>query len=415
MSRRLIEIVVALAIVAIPATGLAQQSDAERDILVTFENTGARMTTTSAPYRTRKRYAITPEAKRQATAVAREYHLQQVDHWPVRSLSVYCFVYRIADGEDRAAVIDRLRADARVESAQPRNVFKTGAGSLSNYDDTYADLQHGLETLDLTGAHRHSRGKGVRVAVIDSNADTDHEDLKGRVRRLKDFADDGANPDRFHGTAVTSVIGANANNAKGIVGVAPEANVELYVACWSDADSKSAVCDSFTLAKAIDTLLERPPDVLNLSLTGPADPLVQRLLLKAHERGVVMIAARSADQDRHENFPASMSEVIDVGSSIRSVDHNSLDDGMTALIFAPGEQILVAIPDDAYDFRSGNSLAAAHVSGVVALLLAVAPDVQVSTIQSLLQQSQLRDENGHVSVNACKTLQLADHSLSCDG
>ena len=415
MSRRLIEIVVALTIVAIPAIALAQQSDAERDILVTFENAGARTTTTSVPYRARKRYAITPEAKSHATAVAEEYSLQQIDHWPVRALSVYCFVYRIADGEDRARVIDRLRADARVESAQPRNVFETGTSSVSGYDDTYADLQHGLETLDLTGAHRHSRGKGVRIAVIDSNADTDHEDLKGRVRRLGDFANDGGSPDRFHGTAVTSVIGANANNAKGIVGVAPEAKVELYVACWSDPDSKSAVCDSFTLAKAIDTLLRRPPDVLNLSLTGPTDPLVQRLLLKAHERGVVMIAARSTDQDRHENFPASMSEVIDVGSSNRPVDHISLDDGTTAPIFAPGEQILVAIPDDAYDFRSGNSLAAAHVSGVVALLLAVAPDAQVSTIRSMLERSQLHDENGHLSVNACKTLQLADRSLTCDG
>lgn len=415
MSRRLIEILITLVIAAIPAISLAQQPDAERNILVTFENAGARANTTKAPYRTRKRYAITPEAKRQATAVAEEYHLQQVDHWPVRALSVYCFVYRVADGEDRAGIVDRLRADVRVESAQPLNMFETSTRAVSGYDDTYADLQHGLDTLDLTGAHRHSRGKGVRIAVIDSNADTDHEDLKGRVRRLEDFANDGANPDRFHGTAVTSIIGANANNAIGIVGVAPEANVELYVACWSDADSNSAVCDSFTLAKAIDTLLDRPPDVLNLSLTGPTDPLVQRLLLKAHERGVIMIAAHSGDQDRHENFPASMSEVIDVSSSRRPVDHNSPDDGTTAPIFAPGEQILVAIPDDAYDFRSGNSLAAAHVSGVVALLLAVTPGAQVGTIQSLLEQSQSRQEAGQLSINACKALQLADPSLNCNG
>jgi subtilisin family serine protease len=414
VSRRLIKIVVTLTLAAFPVIAVAQEPDPERDILVTFENAGARTTTTSAPYRNRKRYAITPEAKRQAAAVAEEYRLQQIDHWPIRALSVYCFVYRVANGEDRAVIIDHLRADVRVESVQPLNAFETGARSTSNYDDTYVDLQHGLDTLDLTGAHRHTRGKGVRIAVIDSNADTHHEDLKGRVRELEDFADDGANPDRYHGTAVTSVIGANANNAKGIVGIAPEANVELYVACWSDAASNSAVCDSFTLAKAIDTLLERPPDILNLSLNGPTDPLVQRLLLQAHERGVIMIAAHSSDHGGQENFPASMSEVIDVGSSKHSLDRKSLDNGTLAPIFAPGEQILVAIPDDAYDFRSGNSLAAAHVSGVVALLLAITPDAPVSKIQSLLQQSQLHDENGQVSVNACKALQLADQSLNCE-
>jgi len=408
MSHRRIEIIAALVLILAPTAVIAQETDADRDILVTFDNAGARTTTSSAPYRARKRYAMTAEAKQQAKAVAAEYRLQQVDHWPIRSLSVYCFVYRVAAGEDREHVIDMLRDDARVESVQALNVFKTGARPASGYDDTYAELQHGLDTLDLTRAHRYSRGQGVRIAVIDSNADTDHEDLKGRIRRMKDFASDGAAPDRHHGTAVTSVIAASANNAKGIVGVAPEAKVELYVACWSDATSDVAVCDSFTLAKALDTVLERPPEVLNLSLTGPADPLLRRLLLKAHESNIIVIAARPAGSEPSQQFPASMEEVIDVGSSNLAVH------GSGKPIYAPGEQILVAVPDNNYDFRSGSSLAAAHVSGVVALLLAISPNTDTSTVKTMLEQSQLDEKSDRVSVNACKALHLADPSLNCD-
>ncbi|MGI9224167.1 MAG: S8 family peptidase [Woeseiaceae bacterium] len=407
MSRRLLEILAAFAIVFAPVAIVAQQTDASRDILVTFENSGARMTTSSTPYRARKRYTITAEAKRQARAVAAEYALQQVDHWPIKALSVYCFVYRVADGEDREDVIDKLRADARVESVQPLNVFETSANPVTVYDDTYADMQHGLDTLDLTRAHRYTRGAGVRIAVIDSDADTNHEDLAGRIRRVVDFADQDAAPDRHHGTAVTSVIGANANNAKGIVGVAPEAKIDLYVACWSDAASNVAVCDSFTLAKALDTVLERPPDVLNLSLAGPADALLRRLLLKALEQDVIVIAARPSGRAPSQQFPASMSRVIAVGSS------TAASAGANRPIYAPGEQILVAVPGNKYDFRSGSSLAAAHASGVVALMLALSPGSDTTTIRAKLTESQFRNRGEAVSINACKALSLTDRSLNC--
>ena len=408
MTRQLMKVLAAMTLLVAPTAILAGPTDADRDILVTFNNAGARTTSSSAPYRVRKRYAMTVEARQQANAVAAEYRLQQVDHWPIKSLSVYCFVYRVADGEDREDVINKLRADARVESAQALNVFETGANPVTAYDDTYADLQHGLDTLDLTRAHRYSRGDGVRIAVVDSNADTNHEDLKGRVRRVEDFAGSGTAPDREHGTAVTSVIAANANNAKGIVGVAPEAQVDLYVACWAEAGSDTAICDSFTLAKALDTLLERPPDILNLSLVGPADALLQRLLLQALRRDVIVVAARPADGDASRQFPSSMDEVIAVGSS------RPADAGSDRSILAPGEQILVALPGNKYDFRSGSSLAAAHVSGVVALLLSVSPDVDAMTIHSLLSESQRGTKADQVSVNACMALHLANRSLSCE-
>jgi subtilisin family serine protease len=390
---------------AAPAA-LAGGRDPERDILVTFENSGAHVPA-GAPYRARKRYQVSAEALRHAAAVATDYALHQVDQWPIRALSVYCIVYRVAAGGDRDRVIEALRADDRVESAQPLNTFETGVTNGSGYDDTYAELQYGLDALGLAAAHRLSRGKGVRVAVIDSNVDMHHEDLRGRVHRVEDFAGDASRAGRFHGTAVTSVIAARANNARGIVGVAPEAKLDLYVACWSRADTETAVCDSFTLAQALDTLLRDPPDVLNLSLVGPEDGLVRRLLAEAYDRGVVLIAARPESSAAAARFPASMEHVIAVSSSRPGLPASGDS------LLAPGEQILVAIPDNNYDFRSGSSLAAAHVSGVVALLLSVSPGTGSDGILAMLRQSQAGREDRPVSVNACIALRIAAPTLSC--
>lgn len=388
-------------------------NNSSRDILVTFENHGAMAAGSrfGAPYQNRKRYAIATKTRQNATAVASEFALTQIDHWPIRSLSVYCFVYRIAAHQNRNEVISRLHNDPRVESVQALQKFKTGTESVSSYNDTYAGLQHGLDSLGIRSAHRYSLGKGVRVGVIDSNVDSDHEDLVDRVYKVAVFSDATKRIDELHGTAVVSVIGASANNEVGIVGVAPEASIELSVACWAEADGEGAVCDSFTLAKALDKLLRDPPDVLNLSLAGPHDPLLARLLDTVLEKGVIVVAADPV-HDGGENFPAMHEGVI----AVKSSGDVALQDSKLLLarsIFAPGQQIMVAVPGDAYEFRSGSSLAAAHVSGVIALLLARSPEQNRVSVAGLLRESQRSRLTDRGSVDACIVLHLADSAAIC--
>lgn len=412
MSRIAIQVVLLLSPLVLGTPLAAQPNDADRDILVTFDNHGARSQSTAAgaPYRNRKRYSIAAAARRAANDVRDEYDLLEIDHWPIRSLSVYCFVYRVPPGEDRDTVIARLQLDERVESVQPLQEFETSMSSDENYDDTYANLQHGLSLLDVSAAHHISTGHGVRVAIIDSLADYDHEDLQGRLSRIEVFTERRDDADADHGTAIASIIGAKANNAKGIVGIAPEASLELFVSCWADDDSGKTLCDSFTLAKALDTLLENPPQVLNMSLTGPFDPLLARLLGAVKDQGVVIVAARPADPGSRNHFPSSLDTVIGVGNSepreARTINSQEA-------IYAPGQQIMVAIPNNAYDFRSGSSLAAAHVSGAIALLLAVSPGLSFDDVLSLLRKSQYAETRETISINACLVLQLADPARAC--
>ena len=402
-----------LAAVPAAALGAPEAADVHRDILVSFDNSGALASAggAGAPYRFRMRYAITGKVRRASAAVAREYSLIKIDRWPMRSLSIYCFVYRVPEGVDREHVVALLNADDRVESAQLLQRFETLAYD-DGYNDPYARMQVALEILDIAAAHRKTLGAGVRIAIVDSHADVDHEDLQGRIRNIEVFSNADAVIDVAHGTAVASVIGARSNNALGIVGIAPEATLDVFVSCWQAAQGDAVVCDSFSLSKALDRVLDDPPQVLNFSLTGPQDRLVARLLQKAIDAGVIVVAASPTERGTQNAFPSSMAGVMGIGRSLRADGTGEHIDVAGGELFAPGDQIMVAIPDNQYDFRSGSSLAAAHVSGVIALLLSVAPDQSSLSVRSILLRSQNR-RSSYYSINACEALQLAVSELAC--
>src|SRR3546814_2041428 len=96
------------------------------------------------------------------------------------------------------------------------------------------------------------------VALVDTGVDTAHPDLKGRIRGIHDMVGDSVTTmygDR-HGTEVAGIIAAVGNNRPGIVGVAPEATLSVYKACWYPAGTGTARCNTFTLAKALAALIE---------------------------------------------------------------------------------------------------------------------------------------------------------------
>ncbi len=138
-------------------------------------------------------------------------------------------------------------------------------------------------------------------------------------------------------------------------------------ACWGvKTGSLEAVCNSFTLALAINTAIEMKVNVLNLSLTGPHDPLLARLIEKATQQDIIIIASRTDKDDEKSGFPAQQPGVIGVRSMNSKIAQSSYGN---LTVSAPGEDILTTLPDGAYDFVSGNSLATAHISGFTALLL----------------------------------------------
>ncbi|HEX4952723.1 MAG TPA: S8 family serine peptidase [Thermoanaerobaculia bacterium] len=322
------------------------------------------------------------------TDLALRFGLETRYAWPLPSLGEQCLVYEVPGDRSPAEVARRLGTDRRVASAQPVNLFRTQAGP---YNDPYSHLQHGLATLHLPQAHALATGRGVRVAVIDTGVDFDHPELAGRVRKANNFVSFGEPTftGDVHGTAVAGVIAADANNREGIVGIAPEAEILALKACWPDATgSRGAACNTYTLAQAIESALAEGAQVLNLSLSGPEDPLLARLLAKALARGVVVVAA-APERPGEGDFPSSQAGVVAVraagldGAIARQVGDASSHVGVAA----PGVDILAPVPRGAYDFFSGSSLAAAQVSGVVALLLEKRPGLSSRELVELLRRT----------------------------
>ena len=328
-------------------------------------------------------YRVGQSAQQQARRVAAAYSLRQVASWPIKALSMHCVVYEITDGRPVPEVLAALSKDTRVVLAQPLQEFHTlsdppAAGTP--YNDPLYDLQSNLLTLGIARAHERARGAGVRVALIDTGVDAAHPDLAGRIVRTHSFLATrapGASSLR-HGTAMAGLIAAVANNHIGIVGIAPQAQLEVFEACWQlRPDSDAAACNTFTLAQALAAALASGAPLINLSIAGPADPLLSALVQSGLKHGVTFVgAANGAD----EGFPTAIPGVIAASGSEHPLPPGALT--------APAEHVLTLRPGAQYDFESGTSVAAAELTGVIALLMSASSTrLATNTIVSLLSEA----------------------------
>jgi subtilisin family serine protease len=196
------------------------------------------------------------------------------------------------------------------------------------------------------------------VAVIDSMVDAAQPDLAGQILTLQDFVLDHPRVPEQHGTGVAGIIAAVADNHIGIAGVAPHARLMALRACWQEGAS-GAVCDTLSLAKALYFAIGHDAEIINLSLSGPPDPLLGRLIDAALARGMVVVGALDPNA-ADGGFPASHAGVVAVS-----------DDPATTIpgaLAAPGREIPTTQPGGRFAFVSGSSYAAAHVSGLYALM-----------------------------------------------
>jgi subtilisin family serine protease len=323
-----------------------------------------------------------------AKELSGEYGLDQVGAFPLTSLGVQCVVFQLSENRPLDDVLAELTADPRVESVQ-QNQFFQGLGALAG--DPYGSLQYGARAVHADRAHAWETGRGVRIAIVDTGIDTNHPDLVDRVVKTVNFVEGGEKTFTTdqHGTAVAGVIGARADNGIGIYGIAPDADLLAVKACWHrGSGGLEAWCSSWTLAKAIDFAIVERVRVLNLSLSGPADPLLGRLIAKAvEEQSITVVAAVMEGGDPALSFPSSLSTVIAVVASDAQGNVRARVGKHPAALAAPGIEVLTTVPHGAYNFLSGSSFAAAHVSGIVALLLEANPRLSPQQVKEVLVDS----------------------------
>ncbi len=332
-------------------------------------------------------YADDPQLRRLAKKVADDYELSVTRQWPIRALKVHCVVVRL--DADRADVLDALQKDRRVEWVQPLQEFEA-----LGTPDPYRHLQRSLEIMNVAPLHANLSGNGIRIAMIDSGVESDHPDIAHALSANIDFVGRGHDGER-HGTGIAGVLVAGSSNGVGIRGIAPSAELHAYRACW-EADDGDTRCNSLTLSLALDHALTIRPNIVNMSLTGPQDRLLDALVAMLISDGALIVTAHDRRRGS-ERFPSVRPGVLVVhdGTGVTRPDGDA--------VYAPGGGVLTAQPGHSYDYMAGSSLSAAHVSGVLALLLEAEPGMAHGETTAKLAAS-VRATDDASSIDACEAL-----------
>lgn len=342
--------------------------------------------------------------KRLAGRLAEAHGLRLVDDWPMPALGLDCFVLEAPSAEARARELPRLAADPRVESAQAVQSFRLLSTSAG---DPLAGAQPAMRAWHLRELHRVATGRGVPVASIDSGVDTGHPDLRGQDIATRNFVDGQDYRAEAHGTSVGGIIVARPDNGAGIVGIAPDAALLALRACVQS-DDRMAACDSFGLAKALQFALDAGAQVVNLSLTGPEDRLLGRLIDAALQRGAVVVGAADPASD-DAGFPASHPGVLAVAGS---GDPRRRAPGVLRV---PDRGIPVPVPGGGWTLVSGSSYASAQLSGLVALAWQLAPRSSGARVRAAFSPVPALGlaAQGPRDVDACEVFERVSGRCAC--
>jgi subtilisin family serine protease len=298
-------------------------------------------------------------------AVGRSHGLQLLERRIIPLVDRKVLRYRIADGRPVAALLAALRTDARVFDPQPNYYYRHQQDGSPGSRGT--SLQYALAKMDALRAQTLARGRGALVAVIDSGADATHPDVASAIVDSFDAVGTAATGVDPHGTAIAGIIAAN----EILRGVAPDARLLNVRAFAPSGPERASAATTFDLLRGIDWALARRARVLNMSFTGPRDALLERGIVAAGDRGAIIVAAAgNAGANAPAAYPAAYAPVIAVtATDFADRRYRLANQGRYIALAAPGVDIVAPSGDHAHQMLSGTSFAAAHVSGIIALMI----------------------------------------------
>ncbi len=330
--------------------------------------------------------SVSPE---QIAQIARQLGLSVITSQNLAALGRRAYRFNLPSGRNVRDMIRALEANSIVAVAQPNYRFRLGQAGLapaSAPSDTPELTQRGdpaqymMGKLHLAEAHRLADGRNILVAVIDSEVDRDHSELRNSIAARFSTSDDADRP-HSHGTAMAGAIASRDR----LLGVAPSARI-LAIRAFSESNN-TAESTTFSILKSIDHAVNQGAKVINMSFAGPPDPSLHRTLKAAAEKGVILIAAAgNAGPKSPPLFPAADPNVIAV-TATDSSDRvfKMANRGPHIEVAAPGVDILAPAPEAGYQMSTGTSIATAHVSGVVALMLEKDPTLTPADVRQILQ------------------------------
>lgn len=205
-----------------------------------------------------------------------------------------------------------------------------------------------------------------RIGMIDTGVNPDHPSLRGQSLRVEQVALSGRDAaGRQHGTAVAALLIGNVQGRA--PGLLPRARLIAVEAFHSRADGAAA--DAFSLLAALDVLIAAQVQVINMSFSGPPNPVLRQIVIRAHEAGIGLVAAAgNGGPGAAPAFPAAWPEVI----AVTAVDADNQPyrqgaRGDHVALAAPGVNLWTAASIEGGRLRSGTSYAAPFVTAALAL------------------------------------------------
>lgn len=313
------------------------------------------------------------------------------------------------------------------------NIKCEAAGLTGEVNDTYSGKQYYLDTCNFKDAWDCADTTGcydIWIAVVDTGCNIKHPDLKGSIvsKYAVDITQKDKNGnyvrlsdlerpyDNNHGTVVTGIIAANANNSKGIAGAAKgwdNANCRVipikvshggdFNGDFRDPDGITPWIDHADIIKGIDYAINSGAEVVNLSLGEyKYSSSYQKVINKAEKAGVVVVAAAGNESTNNKIFPASIDNVIGVGGTEgKSINKKWIDSnyGTWVNIVAPATGFISTnTGDNGYYTKNtykGTSYSTPLVSSTVGLMLCVNPILEPSEIRKLLYDSSTKIKSSY--------------------
>ena len=311
------------------------------------------------------------------------------------------YVLKFKPGTDLRKVKQEFDTSSLIEVSHPNYVLKVD--DVPN--DTYYPQQWNLKKIGMEEAWDITRGENVTIAVIDTGIDYNHPDFSGRnILKGPSYADcvsrassklclvPGDDPldTQGHGTHVAGIIGAVANNARGVAGIAWDVDI------MSIKTMGGRTGEIVDVINAMQYAMENGARVINMSLTSDpgtpctAVPAMQATINDAISRNVVVVGAAGNEAVDPTavgtmEFPPSCNGIIVVGATDASDRMWPKSNyGPRVDIAAPGSDILSLALRDGYKASSGTSMASPHVAAVAGLIVGANPNITPQEVKNCL-------------------------------
>jgi subtilisin family serine protease len=350
-------------------------------------------------------------------------HLQEGAQPPAGALHLGGRSWRVPVADADAAITTALALDGRPGVTAFPDVLLPRERTGVDFDDPDHGGQWYLETLGMQPLYERSLGDAAsRVAVLDSGIDIAHPDLVDAVDApydaFSDDADPSPNPGEYcygggggicddHGTAVSGVVAARANNGEGIVGLCPECTlvpVKLLGEPQTGSLSENVRAFEHAIAEGVGVI----NNSWGFTSSIPVPSVLEEVIIRAHEepRGglgaLVVFAAGNDNREISDDEMQAMPEVLCVSATDSYGRYtNYTNSGASVDVSAPSATVTLAAGGGTTTTFGGTSAAAPVVSGLAGWALSIRPDLSADELQQMLIDSAVpsplvtHDEDGH--------------------